>query len=232
MSPDFATGDVVYENPLAQESDVADFVREGQPIVTFPAGTLRLENGMDPKEGQAANYLFWCPEVFPADVAVSWDFRPIREPGLAMFWIAASGKDGKDLFDPSLAPRAGQYRQYHSGDINAYHLSYFRRSNPENERTFHTCNLRKSYGFHLITQGADPIPSVIDIKSSYHIEVVKCSGWIWLKINDLPIFEWHDDGREYGPVLEGGRIGFRQMAPLVADYSNLTVRKVSMADAG
>jgi len=42
-------------------------------------------------------------------------------------------------------------------------------------------------------------------------------------INELPIFTWIDDGETYGSLLTGGKIGFRQMAPLMAEYSNLTV---------
>jgi hypothetical protein len=222
----YVVGDVVYGNPLASEKDVEGFVAEGSPIVSFPAGRMRLENAIDPAEGQAANYLFWCPERMPADIAVTWTFLPIREPGLAMFWMAADGQDGKDLFDPSLARRDGNYRQYHSGDINAYHASYFRRKNVELERTFHTCNLRKSAGFHLVAQGGDPIPSVIDVIEPYRIEVVKCGGWIRFSVNDLCCYEWFDDGQAYGPVLGEGYIGFRQMAPLIAEYGDLCVRTV------
>jgi len=29
--------------------------------------------------------------------------------------------------------------------------------------------------------------------------------------------------KTYGPLLEDGKIGFRQMAPLVAEYANLKV---------
>lgn len=222
---EFEIGDVLYENPLSSSSDVAGWVREGQPITSFPAGAMRLENAMDPAEGQAANYLFWCPTPIEGDFVATWSFRPIREPGLAMFWFAANGQDGKDLFDPSLAKRSGEYRQYHSGDINAYHLSYFRRKNVQHERTFHTCNMRKSAGFHLVTQGPDPIPSVIDILDPYRIEVVHCSAWVRLRINELTIFKWYDDGSVGGPARTGGYIGFRQMAPLIADYADLVVRQ-------
>jgi hypothetical protein len=228
--PEFETGNVIYENPLAGPDDVADFIAEGSPVTSFPMGKLRLENAMDPSAGQAANYLFWCPKKFPADVAISWSFRPIREPGLAMLWFCANGQDGKDLFDPSLAPRAGEYRQYHSSDINGYHGSYFRRKNPKGERSFHTANLRKSCGFHLVTQGADPIPSVIDVIDDYRIEVVKSGPWVRFSVNDLPLYTWHDDGETYGPVLGEGYIGFRQMAPLIADYSDLVVREVKQTD--
>jgi hypothetical protein len=229
---EFQTGEVIYANPLATPGDVDEFVAEGSPVVSFPLKAMRLENALDPELGQAANYVFWCRRKFPADIAVEWDFRPIREPGLAMFWFCADGRDGKDLFDPSLAPRHGEYRQYHSGDINAYHASYFRRKNIQHERTFHTTNLRKSAGFHLVAQGADPIPSVIDVLGSYRIQVIRCGGHVRFSVNGLCLYEWFDDGQAYGPVLGGGYIGFRQMAPLIADYSNLVVRQVRLATSG
>ena len=52
------TGDVIYQNPLQQETDVNDWIAEGEPVVSFPMNAMRLENGIDPQHGQAANYLF------------------------------------------------------------------------------------------------------------------------------------------------------------------------------
>jgi len=34
------------------------------------------------------------------------------------------------------------------------------------------------------------------------------------------------DGKTYGPILDRGKIGFRQMTPLIAEYANLVVQKV------
>lgn len=213
---------LIYENPLASSADVADFVMEGKVNVTFPDGKMRLESVLDPALGQQANYLFWCPKDFPADILVEWDFQPLREPGLAMLFFAANGKDGRDLFDATLAERTGQYQQYHHGDINAFHVSYFRRMQRD-ERAFHTCNLRKSYGFHLVCQGADPIPDADEVTDSYHISLCKQGTDVRFSINGLQLFHFHDDGKTYGAPLGGGKIGFRQMSPLVAEYSNLQV---------
>ncbi len=222
----FEVGDTVYENPLAAESDAAGFRLEGEARISFPNGRLRMENLRDPAEGQRSNFVFWCPETFPADVSIEWAFWPVREPGLCILFFAAKGRSGEDLFDPSLIARTGDYKQYHHGDINALHVSYFRRRWPE-ERAFHTCNLRKSYGFHMVAQGADPIPPVADATPPYRIQVVKCGGNVAFSINELPIFSWRDDGVGYGPVLGGGKIGLRQMAPLVGEYANLVVRSVT-----
>ena len=221
----YELGETLYENPLTDPTDVVGFKLEGEAAVTFPQGRMRMENRRDPGEGQAANFVYWCPKDFPADISVLWDFWPVREPGLCILFFSATGATGQDLFDSGLAERHGEYKQYHSSDINAFHVSYFRRKY-EDERAFHTCNLRKSHGFHLVCQGADPIPSVVDAEPPYRIHVIKCGDHVVFSVNDLPIFDWVDDGETYGPLLGGGKIGFRQMAPLIGEYANLVVRQV------
>lgn len=213
---------LIYENPLQTQEDISNFILEGSAIITFPEGRMRLENAMSQKEGQKANYVLWCPEEFPSDVCIEWDFLPIREPGLGMMFFAARGRNGEDLFDEGLSERTGEYPQYHHGDINAFHISYFRRKEPD-ERAFHTCNLRKSYGFYLTAQGGDPIPNVEDVSAPYRIGIVKKGQDVIFYINELEIFHFVDDGKTYGPLLTGGKIGFRQLAPMIGEYANLRV---------
>lgn len=218
-------GVLIYENPLACEEDVKDFILEGKAAVTFPQGRMRLENKLASEEGQKANYVLWCPQDFPSDVLITWDFYPVREPGLCMMFFAAKGREGEDLFDGILKKRTGEYVQYHHGDINAFHISYFRRKEPD-ERAFHTCNLRKSYGFYLTAQGGDPIPDVADAKPPYHIAVQKKGNEVRFYIDELEIFCFVDDGETYGPLLGGGKIGFRQLAPFIGEYENLKVYEI------
>jgi hypothetical protein len=213
---------LLYHNPLGSAEDVSAFRLEGEAALSFPLGKLRLESARSAAEGQKANFVLWCPEPFPADIAITWEFKPLREPGLAIMFLAARGARGLDLFDNRLAARTGEYEQYHHGELDALHLSYYRRRWPE-ERQFHTCNLRKSYGFHLVAQGADPLPPVADCADFYRLRLEKRGGRIDFSINELPVLAWIDDGESYGPVLGEGRIGFRQMAPLIAEYANLNV---------
>jgi hypothetical protein len=221
--------ETIYENSLTDPTDIVGFRMEGDAAVTFPQGRMRMENCRDPEDGQAANFVYWCPEDFPSDIAVSWDFWPVREPGLCILFFSAMGANGEDLFDPGLAERKGEYRQYHSSDMNALHVSYFRRKALD-ERAFQTCNLRKSHGFHLVCQGADPLPSVQDAIPPYRIQLVKCADHVIFSINALEIFDWVDDGETYGPRMGGGKIGFRQMAPLIGEYANLLVRGVKRVE--
>lgn len=219
-----AGGDLalIYENKLTSKEDIKDFILEGEAAITFPQGRMRLENKLAAEEGQKANYVLWCPEEFPSDIMITWDFYPIREPGLCMMFFAAKGKEGKDIFDSYLQKRTGEYIQYHHGDINAFHVSYFRRKEPD-ERGFHTCNLRKSYGFYLTSQGGDPIPDVADAKPPYHIAVIKKGNIVIFMIDELEVFRFEDNGESYGPLLGGGKVGFRQLAPFIGEYANLKV---------
>jgi hypothetical protein len=216
-------GSVLYANALAGPGDVAGWVAEGPLSLDSHQGALELSGSLDDEEfGDHAHWTFWCPEEFPDGIRISWEFLPLAEPGLAMLFFAAAGHNGRDLFSPELAPRTGYYPQYHSGDIDALHISYFRHKY-QSERAFRTCNLRKSAGFELVEQGADPLPPAGDAVDFYRMEVLKEGPRVAFSINGLPLFHWHDPSDK---VLGAGRIGFRQMAPLRAAYRNLTVEKL------
>ncbi len=218
----YAHGELIYENGLSTPESLKEFELEGKALLSFPGSCLRLENAESQALGQKANYVLWCRRVFPADMLLEMDFRPVREPGLAMLFFSAAGREGRSLFDPSLSPRTGEYVQYHHGDINAFHLSFFRRKEKD-ERNFHTCNLRKSYGFYLVAQGADPIPDAAEAEEFYTLSLLKRGPEVHFAINGLEVLFFRDDGKTYGPLLPGGCIGLRQLAPMIGEYANLRV---------
>lgn len=218
----YSHGKLIYENPLASEKDLERFVLEGKARMTFPEGKLRLENAESAVSGQKANYVLWCRETFPADFLMEISFQPIREPGLAMIFFAAGGINGEDLFDSTLTARTGEYPQYHHGDINAFHLSFFRRKEPD-ERSFHTCNLRKSHGFHLTAQGADPLPDAADATAPYRLSLLKKGPEVRFAVEGLEVLHFTDDGTTWGPLLGTGKIGLRQLAPMIGEYSDWKV---------
>lgn len=216
----------MYRNPLASAADLDGWIAEGPARVEHRDGGMVLSSGADEAalaaagRGDHAHFTYWCPEVFAADVEISWDFRPVGGEGLAMLFFAATGTGGRDLFDPALAPRTGYYPQYHSGDVSTLHVSYLRRKWPT-ERRFRTCNLRKSPGFRLVAQGADPLPGPGDADGHYRVSVTKLGADVRFAIDGLELFAYRDP-----EPLGAGRIGFRQMSPLEAHYRNLHVNEL------
>lgn len=221
--------ELIYRNLLSKPEDVSSFILEGKAEVSFEHARMKLASTVDPALGQAANYVYWCPEVFPSDIEISWNFYPMSDSGLCMMFFAAEGLYGADLFDPELVLRDGKYDCYFDGAIHAFHASYYRRK-AVSERAFRTCNLRKSKGFYLVAQGPDPLPELADCMSPYRIKIVKFENSVQFYINDMNIYQFIDDGQTYGDLLRGGRIGFRQMSPMIAEYSNLCVYALSRTE--
>ncbi|KAH7112105.1 hypothetical protein B0J11DRAFT_542668 [Dendryphion nanum] len=210
---------LLYRNTFNSSSSISTWIAEGPVNANVSDNTLTLAGA-----GKLDEYfVYWLPEVFPDRIRITWEFSPIQEPGLAMFFFGAQAVNGGGIFDEGLKPRNGSYPQYHSSDITTLHASYFRRRWPE-ERAFHLANLRKSPGFHLVSQGADPLPPVPDANGAfYKVEVVKDKRNVSFSINGLLLFAWDDTKTDTGPVVREGRIAFRQMQPLIAKYRNLEV---------
>jgi hypothetical protein len=62
------------------------------------------------------------------------------------------------------------------------------------------------------------------------MKLVKYRGIVQFTINGLTVLEWEDNGERYGPLYTGGKIGFRQMAPMKASYANLKVDRAILTN--
>jgi hypothetical protein len=221
MSPLTETpGALLYENPFSEPKDLEGFVMEGRADAVVRDGALEMKTYLTRTGDRHAHCVYWCPYDFPPDVGLEWEFTPVAARGLCMIFFAATGKNGEDLFNPALPERAGYYDQYHSGAINAFHASYYRRTGVE---SLNLSVLRKSAGFHKVAWGADPLPMAELARPPYRMRLTKLGRRVTFAINDLQLWSFDDDGDRYGPLLGGGKIGFRQMAPMVGRYANLRV---------
>jgi hypothetical protein len=161
----------------------------------------------------------WCPEEFPERFWAEWEFELLSEQGLCIVFFAARGQGGRDVFDPTLAPRNGIFRQYHSGDIDCYHVSYFANTPGSARRV---ANLRKNAGFYLVANG--PVGVAAARAGEVHRAVlVKDGARIRLAVDGRTIIDHTDDGVRAGPVWAGGKIGLRQMQWTVGRYRNFRV---------
>ena len=142
------------------------------------------------------------PGIFPADIRIEWEFRPISGKGCAAVSFAKKAK-------------------------NAFHLIYYRRENEE-AQSFHICSLIKDEGQHVVAAGADPLPDLCPETQEkelpwYRMTILKKKRDVAFLINDLKILSFHDDGMAYGEMLTGGKVMIRQDGDLAAQYRNLKV---------
>lgn len=208
----------VYETTFDDPAELGRWKLEGGKRAAIEGGNLILENSKTEKEEEKDHLVFWLDRVFPADFLLEFTIRPQnRKDGLAIVFFNARGVNGENIFDPALKPRDGVFKQYHSGDLNNYHISYW-----AGDRG--TANIRKNKGFNLVATGPDLI-SGGTAEAFQTVRIYKRGGSIRLIVDDVISAAWDDDGVAYGPVhTHDGWIGLRQMEhALRCDYGELKV---------
>ena len=210
----------VYATTFDSAAALADWRLEGGKLMSIVNGRLVLEsNPGGTKPLPTDNHLVcWLTKEMPADFLLEFKVCPQdRKNGLNIIFFNARGQHGESIFDARLKPRSGIFAQYHSSDLNNYHISYW-----AGERG--TANVRKNAGFHLVATGKDLITNA-PADSFQTIRLYKRSGAIRLMVDDMIEVAFDDDGKTYGPVwTHSGGIGLRQMAHTIrCEYDDLKV---------
>ena len=127
--------------------------------------------------------------------------------------------NGEDIFDASLPKRDGTFTKYTKGAINNYHISYYANSKDHPGRE--TAHMRKNKGFHKVQEDEIGIP--LSSKAIHKIQLIKFEGIVQLFIDERKVIDWKDNGQKFGKILQGGKIGFRQMKWTQFNYRNFNV---------
>jgi hypothetical protein len=216
----FVPADVAWDRPVYQTSfdnpsELRNWKLEGGKRMSIEGGSLVLES----EPGQQDDHLVcWLTREIPADFLLEFTLRPQdRTEGLNIVFFSTRGIRGESIFDPALEPRSGVFRQYHSGDLNGYHISYWAGVRGH-------ANLRKNAGFKYVAAGPDLIrdapQGIFQV-----VRLYKRGGVIRLMLDDVISLGFDDDGKAHGPVWSHpGWIGLRQMGRTVrCEYGELKV---------
>jgi hypothetical protein len=210
----------VYFTEFDDQADLSDWHLEGGYKISNTDGRLVLENqpGCAKSQTTAKHLVCWLKREIPADFLLEFTVCPQnREEGLNIVFFNTRGIGGHDIFDGSLAPRDGTFKQYHSGDLNGYHVSYW-------AGTRNSANLRKNKGFDLVATGPDLVANAPAGKFQT-IRIYKRGGTIRVLVDDVISVTYEDDGVSNGPVIrQSGWIGLRQMAHTIrCQYGSFVV---------
>jgi hypothetical protein len=216
-------GKLLYSTRMDSEASMKDWVLEGPGIIDFVDNTTIMRSQIpNPPDGSTGHFNYWCPESFPDNIVVEWEFKPFTDKGVCHLFFAAKGQKGEDIFDSALPKRDGHFQQYINGVINNYYFIYF--SNLDLMRTSNmaTVWLAKSSKQSIMALGQIGITP--GVKEFHRMRMIKEDAHMQLQVNGKVYLDFTDPGSErWGPVLGGGRISFRQMAVTMAAYRNFNV---------
>ena len=213
--PETQKGRLIYENTLVSAEAVSNWVMEGPGQVEFKNGWMEMY-----APDEKFHHVFWCPVDFPGSFIAEWEAQNLKtEAGLCIVFFSAKGKKGEDIFEASFPLRDGTFRQYTKSEkLNTYHISYY--ANGEDKPGREISHLRKNSGFHLVQQKEPGIP--IASKEVHQLKLIKEDSRIIMYVDNRKIIDWTDEN-EHGPVLQEGKIGFRQMRWTHFRYKNFKV---------
>jgi len=200
-----------------------DWVFEGPGKAWTSKGQLHMES-YKPETG--GHIVLWNTRVFPADFLLEFAISPKdSNNGLNIVFFCARPKVGGSIFDLNIPPRRGVFKNYHSGALNSYHISYWACASTDGGTPRRTANLRKNFGFYLPSCGIDRIAG--QGPGPHLVRLLKVGGKIQLETCGRLSLVFDDDGKTYGPVWGDGYIGLRQMGHTHrASYTHFKVWKV------
>lgn len=213
---EFHKGKLLYSNTLSSSETSEGWIMEGPGKVEFKNGWMEMYS-----PAEEYHHVYWCPETFPGSFIAEWEAQNLKfDAGLCIIFFSALGKNGEDIFDPSFPERDGTFRDYTRSDkLNCYHISYYANGKDKPDRQI--AHLRKNSGFNLVYQQHPGIPT--DSKKVHQLKLIKDNSRIRMYVDGRKIIDWTDDGVTYGPVLQEGKIGFRQMQWTHFRYRNFKV---------
>jgi hypothetical protein len=208
-------GRLLYENPMSNREDLKNWQMEGPGVTEFKENWMHMYS-----PDEKGHHVLWCPEDFPGSFIAEWEVQNLEtDAGLVIMFFSAKGAKGEDIFDKSLKKREGIFRGYTKSDINNYHISYYANGRDNRERV--VAHLRKNAGFNLVQNGEDGIPAYSE--AIHKVVLSKNDNQIIMTIDGREVVNWKDDGKEYGAVLQEGKMGFRQMQWTHFRYRNFKV---------
>ncbi|MEM8494576.1 MAG: DUF1961 family protein, partial [Planctomycetota bacterium] len=221
-------GELLYASHFDDASTWTDWVVEGPAVMTSEDGRLLLRSRKpDATRPEHGHVVLWTPVSLPEAYVVEWAFEPLAADGLAIvFFDARPNLPGvDDLFAPAMPARDGAFRNYVAGAMDSYHISYFA-STPFNPSRANA-NLRKNRGLMMMAIGPAAVrgfegsrpptsPSQLRLIRDGNRIQLQCDGRVVIDAVD-------DDAARFGPALNGGRLGFRQMQWTQGAYDDLTV---------
>ena len=215
VPPDVDWDRPVYQTTFDDTAVLKEWRLEGGKRASVVNGRLVLES----EPGHRDNHLVcWLAREMPAQFVLEFSVRPQnRQEGLNIVFFSTRGAKGESIFDSALKPRNGVFRQYHSSDLNGYHISYWAGGRG-------TANVRKNAGFKLVATGPDQIRDA-PAEAFQVVRIYKNGGTLRLTVDDVVSVAFDDDGKAHGAVWNhSGWIGLRQMGHTVrCEYDHLKV---------
>ena len=173
------------------------------PVTFEDCGQIADQPGHEP-----SHMVVWNKNGFPADMMLEFTVNHHgSDNGLTLVFFAATGLEGKGIFDLTLPPRNGVYRNYNKGQLANYTDSYWSRNKAPHlvaRGEQYSNRVRKNPGANMLATNASRTDHCNDC--DIRVRILKVGGHIAAEI-DGTVVNAVTDPEPHG----SGYIGLRSM---------------------
>ncbi|MEK7413133.1 MAG: DUF1961 family protein [Planctomycetota bacterium] len=214
-----------YERALTKPGDFDGWKQQGCMKPPFALKALEctpdglLIQTPDEVDNETRVY-FWSPDIFEGDLAVSYDFRPEQDTGLALLVVQASGMQREDFLTDHPPRTSGNMGTIIGDQVRNYHWEFFR----------HAVDVRGDLGTQVLIKnpwqrplGMSSLPP-ITVGAWHRLLFLQEGRRIRIAIDGNVALDVLDDPwTNTGPVLTRGRIGLRLMYATRMRFRNVKI---------
>jgi hypothetical protein len=214
------------QTPLNRPEDLKLFYVQGCPSapsitergleIKTPLVKVRSAEGLD-----MAQVYLWTWQAFEGDVAVEFEFMPLRENGLSLLCIQASGMQREDFMADHPLRATGSMEVAYNENVRNYHFEFFREMD-DCRNDVASFALVKEPWQHPLAYTC--FPHRLAQGQWHRFQFVQHDGRIRAAVDGRLLFDITEDpfGGQ-GPILQSGHLGIRCMYKSHMAYRNLRI---------
>lgn len=200
--------------------DAASITPEGLCITTHMQRTEQAihekPNSYDPDQ-----VYFWLKEWLEGDIAIEYEFMPLKENGLSLLMFQASGMRWEDFMKDYPLRTTGSMRMVHGENVRNYHWEYFREMDDVRHDVDSNILVKNPWGYPLAYQC---LPERLTQGVWHKLQLVQEGRRIRGMLDGKVVFDVEDSSaNNAGPVLNSGHMAIRCMWKTIFCVRNLKV---------
>lgn len=210
--------------PFNQKKDLESFYIQGSPEkVEITSNGLLVETtpewyteSIKPKQ-----VYLWSMRPFEGDIYVELEFNSLREGGLALLMIQASGMNREDFMADYPWRTTGTMTMVYGEDVRNYHLEFYREMADMRTDNTHAVLFKNPFA-HPMSFGCLDKPFE---KNKWHkLQLVQQGNRIVGALDGIIMVDATDDAfASHGPVYNFGRVALRCMLHSKMLFRNLKI---------
>lgn len=212
---------------LKEEEHLKRFYVQGCP--TAPSiteeGLLVSTPQNTPKHGSVPidmdQVYLWSDRTFEGDLYVEYEFKSLKEGGLSLLMVQASGMQREDFMADYPLRTNGSMIMVFGEDVRNYHWEYYREMNDVRNDVSSHALIKNPWGKPI---GYRCMTSPIDRSQWHKVQFLQEGAHIRCVMDGMVVIDTFDDATtNSGPVLSFGRIAIRCMVRTKVVFRNLKV---------